>query len=114
MANVATLYTDRNAVNSALSVLTLTLDADYPMPDNYEAEAGVILVNPDAKSGTATLTYGTAAKGRIVHVRNTGATYSVTVKVSGQTGITIPAGYDATLLDNGTDFTVFGVVSYQN
>jgi len=113
MANVVTLVTPLNAVRSEQSVLTLTLTEDYAMPTNYAEEAGILFVDASGDNGTNVITYPSSVKGRMVTVRNTGTANSVTVKVTGQTGITIPVNYSATLLDNGTDFTVVGNLGWQ-
>jgi hypothetical protein len=114
MANVATVYTPSNAVRSEQSVLTLVSDSDYSMPENYAREVGVLLVDPSTDGGTTTITYPRAVKGRMITVKNTGTANSVLVKVTGQTGVTIPISQSAILLDNGTDFTVIGVMGYQS
>lgn len=113
MANTASLVTSINSVRSSMSVLTLVTDSDYAMPANYAEEAGILFVNATADDGNTTITYPSAVKGRIVIVRNTGTANSVVVKVTGQTGITIPINYSAMLLDNGTDFTVVGNIGWQ-
>lgn len=113
MANVVTLFTPINAVRSEQSVLTLTTDSDYAMPTNYAEEAGVLFVDASGDNGSTTITYPSSVKGRIITVRNAGTVNSVVVKVTGQTGITIPINYSAILLDNGTDFTVVGNIGWQ-
>ena len=49
---------------------------------------------------------------RTIYVKNgTAGAFSVTVKVSGQTGVTVSQGYTAILLHNGTDFVKLFEVS---
>lgn len=113
MANVVTMVTPINAVRAEQTVLTLTNDGDYAMPTNYAEEASVLLVDASGDNGTNTITYPSAVKGRIIIVKNTGTANSVTVKVTGQTGVTIPINYSAMLIDNGTDFSFVGNMGWQ-
>ena len=113
MANTAVMYSPINATLPAQTVLTLTTDSDYAMPTNYAMEAGILLVDPSTDGGTTTITYPSAVKGRVITVRNGGTVNSVLVKVTGQTGVTIPFGYSAVLVDNGTDFVCIGVIGWQ-
>lgn len=114
MANTAVLVTNKNATRLIHPVLTLTLTDNYTMPDNYAEEAGILLVDATGDNSTSVITYPSSQKGKVLIVKNAGTANSITVKVTGQTGITIPFGYNAMLLDNGTDFEVIGTISYQN
>lgn len=114
MANTAVLVTNKNAYRSIYPVLTLTLTADYEMPTNYAEEAGILLVDASGDDGNNTITYPSSQKGKVIIVKNTGTANSVIIKVTGQTGITIPFGFSATLVDNGTDFIVIGTIGKQS
>lgn len=113
MANAVVMTAPINAVRSQQIVLTMTMDADYAMPTNYAQEAGILIVDASGDDGNNTITYASAFKGRVITVKNIGTANSVIVKVTGQTGVTIPINYSAILYDNGTDFTVIGVMGWQ-
>lgn len=57
---------------------------------------------------TATKVITAPASSKTYTVINTDSTYGVTVKASGQTGVTVPAGQRALVVYNGTDYVQVG------
>jgi hypothetical protein len=81
------------------NVATLTLSNT---PAAQDARAFCLVVDSGAVSAAGTVNVPAIEKQYLV-VNN--SSYAVTVKVSGQTGVAVPAGKSAFLYNNGTDVT---------
>ena len=92
----------------------LTLTADTTLTKTTGSSLGatssqyaIIIASP--ASGAITITAPAASK--IYVVNNTSATYSVTFKATGQSGVTLAVSEKAVLAFNGTDFVKVGSTS---
>lgn len=92
-----------SAIAGVFSVYTKTAGADITLTAQEAADNTVFDITASA-SLNLIFPVGTA-QGKVIILRNeTGATYTVTPKVSGQTGVAIAAAKTAVLKCNGTDF----------
>jgi len=115
--NGLTQYTDiaiagRNALTSAnftAGALTLANTQGSSSATNIaagSAQYATLYVSSLAVNSTITA----PSSNRAYRVVNADATYTLTVKASGQTGVTLQPGQSATVAFNGTDYVFVGVV----
>jgi len=115
--NGLTQYVDiaiagRNALTSAnftAGALTLSLtegDASATNIAATSAQYGTLFVSSLAANSTITA----PSSNRAYRVVNADATYTLTVKASGQTGVTLLPGQTAVVAFNGTDYVFVGMV----
>jgi len=92
-----------SAVSGVFSVYTKTSGTDITLTAQEAADNTIFDITPSANISLI-FPAGTA-QGKMIIVRDeAGATYSITPKVSGQTGVAIAATKTAILKCNGTDF----------
>jgi len=102
----------RNALTSAnftAGALTLSLtegDASATNIAATSAQYGTLFVSSLAANSTITA----PSSNRAYRVVNADATYTLTVKASGQTGVTLLPGQTAVVAFNGTDYVFVGMV----
>jgi hypothetical protein len=87
--------------------LTLSLtegDASATNIAAASAQYGTIYVSSLAENSTITA----PSSNRAYRVANADATYTLTVKAAGQTGITFPIGTSGVVVFNGTDYVLLG------
>jgi len=115
--NGLTQYVDiaiagRNALTSAnftAGALTLSLTEGDSSATNIaagSAQYATLYVSSLAANSTITA----PSSNRAYRVVNADATYTLTIKASGQTGVTLQPGQSATVVFNGTDYVFVGVV----
>lgn len=92
-----------SAINSVKSTLNIPSTGEHTtLTTQQAADAGIITITLTAAKD---LIYPTAINGLILIVANlTADTHGVTVKVTGQSGITVAAAKTAILMCNGTTF----------
>jgi len=103
-----TPYTDSTFNNPTLSGAKFTLAAThvYALAEDWvlsAAEMLCALLITDSGSGDANIIESGGVAGRIRVVRN-GANGTVTIKESGETGVSIATGKTAVVMHNGTDY----------
>jgi hypothetical protein len=93
-----------SAVSSTVSTLDKTLTGNATLTNLEGKDVGILKVNT-ALTSAVTLTFPVAIDGKILTVRNVStAGGSLTVKVSGKTGISVAGGKTAILGCDADDF----------
>jgi hypothetical protein len=103
MALSKTISSGTNAIGNVQNVMVITgMADDVTLTAQEAADVGVIDATATASKA---IVFPAGIKGKVLVVTNsTSATYAVTVKVSGKTGVAVAAAKSAILYCNGTDF----------
>lgn len=98
------------AIDQAIAGMAVLTSSDFTAnvatlswantPDAQDARAACLVIDSGAVSAAGTVVVPAIEKPYIV-INN--SSYAVTVKVSGQTGVSVPAGKRTVLYNNGTD-----------
>jgi hypothetical protein len=96
--------TSANFTAGALTIATTEGDSSATNIGASSAQYATLYVSSLAANSTITA----PTSNRAYRVVNADATYTLTVKASGQTGVTFPVGTSGTVVFNGTDYVLLG------
>jgi hypothetical protein len=96
--------TSANFTAGALTIATTEGDSSATNIGASSAQYATLYVSSLAADSTITA----PTSNRAYRVVNADATYTLTVKASGQTGVTFPVGTSGTVVFNGTDYVLLG------
>jgi len=96
--------TSANFTAGALTIATTEGDSSATNIAAGSAQYATLYVSSLAANSTITA----PSSNRAYRVVNADATYTLTVKASGQTGVTFPIGTSGTVVFNGTDYVLLG------
>ncbi len=96
--------TSANFTSGALTISTTEGDSSATNIAAGSAQYATLYVSSLAANSTITA----PSSNRAYRVVNADSTYTLTVKASGQTGVTFPVGTSGTVVFNGTDYVILG------
>ena len=99
-----TALTSANFSGGALTIATTEGDSSATNIGATSAQYATLYVSSLAANSTITA----PSSNRAYRVVNADATYTLTVKAAGQTGVTFPIGTSGTVVFNGTDYVILG------